>query len=149
MTRFSGGPADSPGFVLWHATLTWQRSINAALAPLGLTHVQFVLLACAWWLDARGDTPNQQALARQAGTDVKMTSQVLRTLESKGLLQRHVDPNDSRAKHLRLTTAGVELAQRAVTAVEQVDADVFGEAATDLLTVLRRLPGAPGSVPRT
>jgi DNA-binding MarR family transcriptional regulator len=143
MTRFSGGPADSPGFVLWHATLSWQRRINAVLAPLDLTHVQFVLLACTWWLDERGETPNQQAVARQAGTDVKMTSQVLRTLESKGLLQRRIDPADSRARTLRPTRAGTELARRAIAAVETVDAEVFGDAAPDLLAVLRRLPGAP------
>lgn len=143
MTRFADGPADSPGFLLWHATLTWQRQINAVLAPLDLTHVQFVLLACAWWLDQRGETPNQQALARQAGTDIKMTSQVLRTLEGKGLLQREVDPTDSRARQLRPTAAGTELAKRAIKAVETVDADVFGDIAPDLLTVLRRLPSAP------
>lgn len=145
MTRFPGGPADSPGFLLWHATLDWQRQINAVLAPLDLTHVQFVLLACAWWLDQRGETPNQQALARQAGTDVKMTSQVLRTLEGKGLLQRQVDPTDSRARQLRPTAAGAELARRAVAAVETVDAQAFGDAAPDLLDVLRRLPSAPAT----
>lgn len=145
MTRFAGGPADSPGFLLWHATLTWQRRINAVLAPLNLTHVQFVLLACAWWLDQRGETPNQQALARQAGTDIKMTSQVLRTLEGKGLLWRQVDPADSRARQLRPTATGTELAQRAVAAVETVDAEVFGDTAPDLLTVLRRLPSAPST----
>ena len=143
MTRFSGGPAESPGFVLWHATLSWQRRINAVLAPLDLTHVQFVLLACTWWLDERGETPNQQAVARQAGTDVKMTSQVLRTLEGKGLLHRRIDPADSRARTLRPTPAGTELARRAVTKVETVDAEVFGDAAPDLLAVLRRLPSAP------
>jgi hypothetical protein len=47
-------PEDSPGFLLWHVTLRWQREIAAALAPLGLTHVQFVLLAAAWWLNSRG-----------------------------------------------------------------------------------------------
>ena len=149
MTRFSGGPADSPGFLLWHATLSWQRKINAVLVPLDLTHVQFVLLACAWWLDQRSETPNQQALARQAGVDVKMTSQVLRTLEGKGLLRRQVNPADSRARQLRPTAAGTKLAQRAIAAVETVDAEVFGDAAPDLLTVLRRLPSAPSSTAAT
>jgi hypothetical protein len=37
--------AGSPGLLLWRATLRWQRRIVAALKPLGLTHVQFVLLA--------------------------------------------------------------------------------------------------------
>lgn len=118
-------PGDSPGFLLWHATLRWQRAVAAALAPLGLTHVQFVLLACAWWLNGRGEQPNQLTLARQAGTDVKMTSQVLRALERKGLVERDVDPADTRAKRLRVTAAGTDLAPRAIAAVEQVDARFF------------------------
>ncbi|MFF3607560.1 MarR family transcriptional regulator [Streptomyces sp. NPDC002463] len=68
--------------------------------------MQFVLLACAWWLNTQGEQPNQLALARQAGTDVKMTSQVLRTLETKGLVEREVDPADTRAKRLRVTETG-------------------------------------------
>jgi DNA-binding MarR family transcriptional regulator len=118
-------PGSSPGFLLWHTTLRWQRGIATALAPLGLTHVQFVLLACAWWLNTRGERPNQLALARQAGTDVKMTSQVLRTLEDKGLIEREVDPADTRAKRLRVTDTGADLAPRAIAAVERVDAQFF------------------------
>ena len=60
-------PNDSPGFLLWHATLRWQRGITAALAPLDLTHVQFVLLACTWWLNTHGEHPNQLAVARHPG----------------------------------------------------------------------------------
>src|SRR5256885_5403077 len=46
---------ESPGFLLWHATLRWQRDVASALAPLDLTHVQFMLLACGWWLNEQGD----------------------------------------------------------------------------------------------
>jgi DNA-binding MarR family transcriptional regulator len=133
-------PGESPGFLLWHATLRWQRDIATALGPLGLTHVQFVLLACTWWLNEQGEHPNQLAVARQAGTDVKMTSQVLRTLEDKGLLARETDPADTRAKRLRVTTAGAELAPRAIEAVEGVDAEFFGPVAVDdAVGLLRRL----------
>ncbi|MEU3370618.1 MarR family winged helix-turn-helix transcriptional regulator [Streptomyces sp. NPDC006711] len=133
-------PGESPGFLLWHATLRWQREIAAALSPLGLTHVQFVLLACAWWLNTRGEQPNQLALARQAGTDVKMTSQVLRALEAKGLIEREVDPADTRAKRLRVTSAGAELAPRAIAAVENVDARFFQSVAhQDAVALLSRL----------
>ncbi|PKV87576.1 MarR family winged helix-turn-helix transcriptional regulator [Streptomyces sp. TLI_146] len=118
-------PGESPGFLLWHATLRWQRGVTAALTPLGLTHVQFVLLACTWWLNGQGEHPNQLAVARQAGTDVKMTSQVVRTLEGKGLLVRETDLADTRAKRLRVTEAGAELAPRAIAAVEAVDAEFF------------------------
>jgi DNA-binding MarR family transcriptional regulator len=133
-------PGDSPGFLLWHVTLRWQRAIDAALAPLGLTHVQFVLLASTWWLNTHGEHPNQLALARQAGTDVKMTSQVIRTLESKGLIEREVDPADTRARRLRVTTPGADLAPRAIAAVEQADAKFFQPVPLDdALTLLRSL----------
>src|SRR5579859_5648145 len=100
------GPEESPGFLLWHVTLRWQRDMATALAPLGLTHVQFVLLASAWWLNSHGEQPNQLTLAQWAGTDVKMTSQVLRTLEAKGLLTREVDAADTRARRIRVTGPG-------------------------------------------
>jgi DNA-binding MarR family transcriptional regulator len=119
------GPDESPGFLLWRATLRWQRDVAAALAPLDLTHVQFVLLASAWWANRRGERPNQLALARHAGTDVKMTSQVLRKLEAKGLLEREVDHADARARRLRVTGRGADLARRAVEAVEAADAAFF------------------------
>ena len=139
-------PSDSPGFLLWHATLRWQRAVAQALAPLGLTHVQFVLLACAWWLNQQGQHPSQIALASFAGTDVKMTSQVLRSLERKGLVEREVDRADTRALRLRVTRRGARLAPRAIAVVQQVDAEFFDEvpraAALRLLSQLARLPEA-------
>jgi DNA-binding MarR family transcriptional regulator len=135
-------PGQSPGFLLWHATLRWQRGVAAALAPLDLTHVQFVLLASTWWLNQRGDRPNQIALAAHAGTDVKMTSQVIRSLERKGLVEREIDPADSRARRLRVTRRGARLAPRAIAAVEQVDAEFFADVAPDTaLDLLSRLAG--------
>ena len=136
-------PEDSPGFLLWHVTLRWQRDIAAALTPLGLTHVQFVLLATTWWLNSHGEDPNQLTLARQAGTDVKMTSQVLRKLETKALIRRDVDPADTRAKKLRVTDRGAELAQQAIATVEQADAAFFRTSPDRavLLAMLRPLAG--------
>ena len=133
-------PAESPGFLLWRATLRWQRAITATLAPFELTHVQFVLLASAWWLNGHGESPNQLAIARHAGTDVKMTSEVLRSLERKGMIARAIDPSDTRAKHVLVTPRGSELAPTVIAAVEQTDAGFFaGVADTDVLAALRRL----------
>jgi DNA-binding MarR family transcriptional regulator len=135
-------PGESPGFLLWHATLRWQREVAAALAPLGLTHVQFVLLAVTWWLNRDGGRPNQLEVARQAGTDVKMTSQVLRALEAKGLIERSVDPADTRSRRLRVTGDGAALAPRAVAEVERVDAAFFAPVAgLDPVGLLRTLSG--------
>jgi DNA-binding MarR family transcriptional regulator len=138
-----GGPDYSPGFWLWHATLRWQREV-AAVAPSGLTHVQFVLLSCAWWLNDHGVVPNQLQLARQAGTDVKMTSQVIRKLEAKGLIARETDRDDTRAKRLRITEAGTALALTAIGQVERADAAFFrpltgAGTAAEITALFRRL----------
>ena len=137
--RFAQGPAASPGFWLWRLTLAWQRAISEALAPLELTHVQFVLLACTWWMSERGQAPNQRQLAEQAGTDIKMTSEVVRKLEAKRLLERPVDPHDTRARRLRPTTTGATLAAQAVAAVAQVDATFFAGGDDELSTLLERI----------
>jgi DNA-binding MarR family transcriptional regulator len=137
-------PNDSPGFLLWHATLRWQRGVARALAPLDLTHVQFVLLACTWWLNEQGERPSQIALAGQAGTDIKMTSQVLRSLERKGLIEREVDTADTRARRVRVTKRGARLAPRAIAVVEQVDSEFFADVpGPQALRLLRRLVQLP------
>jgi DNA-binding MarR family transcriptional regulator len=104
--------------------------------------VQFVLLACTWWLSEQGERPTQVRLADQAGTDVKMTSQVVRTLEQKGLVERAVDPADTRARRLRPTRRGARLAPRAIELVERVDAEFFSKLGNkDAVGLLSRLVG--------
>jgi DNA-binding MarR family transcriptional regulator len=140
----STGPEENAGFLLWHVTLRWQRAIVAALAPLDLTHVQFVLLANLWWRNEHDDEdPNQLTLARHAGTDVKMTSQVLRKLEAKGLIVREVDPDDTRARRLMATPRGAALAQQAITEVQRVNKEFFAPAGDPaaVLAMLRSLAG--------
>jgi DNA-binding MarR family transcriptional regulator len=133
-------PAESAGFLLWHATLRWQRAIAAVLAPMDLTHVQFVLLASTWWLNRDGQRPNQVQVAQHAGTDIKMTSQVLRSLERKRLLIRDPDAVDTRAKQLRVTDAGAKLAAAAIAAVEAADAEFFAPVPhRQTLAILTRL----------
>uniref|UniRef100_UPI0039088F81 MarR family winged helix-turn-helix transcriptional regulator n=1 Tax=Mesorhizobium huakuii TaxID=28104 RepID=UPI0039088F81 len=140
-TRFSG-PSESPGLLLWRTTMRWQRVMTAALAPLDLTHVQFVLLASAMWLGRDGEPPNQVQLAAQAGTEVKMTSDVVARLEAKGLIVREADPRDSRAKVIRVTPAGAAAAQRAIVAVETADAAFFEPVdEAQLVGLLQRLAG--------
>jgi DNA-binding MarR family transcriptional regulator len=145
-------PNESPGFLLWHATLRWQRDIAAALEPLDLTHVQFVLLACTWWMNGQGSRPTQVELAAQAGTDVKMTSQVVRSLERKGLVERAVDEGDTRARRVRVTARGRRLAPRAIAVVERTDAVFFGDVdpaqAVSFLGSLAHIPPPEGAFQR-
>jgi DNA-binding MarR family transcriptional regulator len=122
-------PEASPGFLLWRATLRWQRQISGALKPLGLTHVQFVLLASTWWLERRTQvTPTQRDLATYAAIDPMMTSQVIRALAARGLVERERDAADARAFRITITDEGADLASRAVRIVEATDAEFFASA---------------------
>ncbi len=134
---------DRPGFLLWHATLRWQREVAEALKPLELTHVQFVLLAGTAWLTTHVGPPSQRELADHAGTDAMMTSQVVRALEKRRLMARTDDPSDARVKRLRCTPKGRALAQRAVAEVQGVDDRFFGpeHSRAGTVEVLRALAG--------
>lgn len=122
-TQFSRAE-DSPGLLLWQVNNRWQAAQRAALKPHGLTHVQFVLLASLAWLAADGPV-TQRHLADHAATDPMMTSQVLRTLEDRGLITRLPHPTDKRARALTVTSAGRTLADEAVAAAESCDAAFF------------------------
>jgi DNA-binding MarR family transcriptional regulator len=127
-SRFDG-PEASPGFLLWHALLRWQRAMNAALDPFGLTHMQFVMLTSIWWIGRNeGVPPNQTELARWVGVDKMTTSQVVRNLESRKLVARVADPSDARAFKLTPTAKGAKLAGSAIASVEAVDEEFFGVA---------------------
>jgi DNA-binding MarR family transcriptional regulator len=132
-------PDESPGFLLWQVAALWQRHQRAALEPYGLTHTQFVLLASAAWLAHKGTTPTQVQLATHVHTDPMVTSDVLRTLERKGLVQRQSHPTDTRANVVVVTTAGSALVQQTVPVVEQVDRAFFGALGGGLGRLVRSL----------
>lgn len=117
---------DSPGLMLWRVTNHWQALMRATLAPFELTHVQFVLLAGLTWA---GEPLSQIELAGRMRVDAMMTSQVVRALEGKGLVERRAHPSDRRARLLRATETGAALAKRANVAVERADAEFFGQSA--------------------
>ncbi|EKE68246.1 MarR family winged helix-turn-helix transcriptional regulator [Oceanibaculum indicum] len=123
-----GEPEESPGFLLWQLANAWQRQMRIVLAPLGLTYVQAMLLTALLRLEQReaitGMPITQGDLARFCQADATMTSQVLRTLEAKGLLERSRGA-DARARLPRLTLAGRSLAERALPLAETVDREFF------------------------
>jgi DNA-binding MarR family transcriptional regulator len=71
--------------------------------------------------------------------DVMMTSNVLRTLEEKGLVRRDPHPTDTRAKSLAVTEQGRELVAQAVCVVENIDHDFFSKLGADMGNFNRNL----------
>ncbi|MGL5890816.1 MAG: MarR family winged helix-turn-helix transcriptional regulator [Bacteroidia bacterium] len=114
------------GYLLWQVSNSWQRAIKTSLDPLDLTHVQYLLLETLEQLKNAGELATQVKLAREAGTDVMMTSKVLRVLEQKKWVSRKANRADARAFHIALTPAGEKVAAKARQLVNDADNKFFG-----------------------
>jgi DNA-binding MarR family transcriptional regulator len=134
-------PEDSLAYLLWHVTHGWIRRLNATLAPLGMTHLQFILMASTAWL-ARSGSVSQSRLAHFCTMDPMLISKTLRTLERHGMLLRKSDPDDNRAKQLQLTKRGLSQFIRALPDVELAYDEFFapiGKATPEVHRALLRL----------
>lgn len=118
---------EGAGFLLWKAGNAWQRHVREHLKSTGITHVQFLLLDAMLELETAGRKPSQILLSRTAGTDVMMTSKVIRTMEKQKLLARKSDQNDGRAMILQITTLGKSKVQKARAAIKKSEATFFSK----------------------
>jgi DNA-binding MarR family transcriptional regulator len=118
---------ESSGFLLWQVTNLWQREIKKALEPYDLTHSQFVLMASIHWLTLHKQDVTQILLSSHTKIDPMTTSTVLRTLQTKGLLQRQEHLTDTRAKTVGLTDNGKKIIKQAVKTVETFDRNFFAK----------------------
>ncbi len=131
--RPRGGPLTGPGFHLWKASLRWSSAMAHALKSLQMTHSQFFVLGAVGFLaKTKGHAPKQSEVAEFAGIDPMMTSKVVRTLESRGLLERTDDPSDNRAWRVKLTAKGEPLLVRATALAKAVDAAFFSPTGADV-----------------
>lgn len=138
LSQFAG-PEQSPGFMLWQISTKWRREVEAILKTLEITHPQFVLLASLGWLTRDNKDVSQAELGRYCHTDLNMTSQVLRSLEKKGFVDRIRRENDERSKYPRLTEAGTKLVKKALPLVEKVDRAFFGNSVETCLNLFHQL----------
>ncbi|GAB3876623.1 MarR family transcriptional regulator [Kibdelosporangium lantanae] len=108
----------TPGYLVWRLANKWRVAVDRALAPLGLTHAQYVLLASLYGLRRAGISPSQRELADHTGLEALYVSKLARALEDDGLVERVRDPRDSRAVRLNLTTKGQRVVQPAIDEVQ-------------------------------
>src|SRR5690349_5014005 len=80
------------GAIVWRLATRWRVAVDRALAPLDLTHAQYVLLAALWGIERAGRQPSQRELADETGLEALYVSKLARALETKGLVARHRDP---------------------------------------------------------
>ncbi|WP_449350318.1 MarR family winged helix-turn-helix transcriptional regulator [Streptomyces shaanxiensis] len=108
----------TPGFLVWRLSMKWRVAVDRAVAPLGLTHAQYSLVASLYGMQRGGERPSQRRLADHTGLEPLYVSKLARSLESAGLLERTRDPRDPRAVQLALTEEGRERTRQAVTVVQ-------------------------------
>jgi MarR family transcriptional regulator, organic hydroperoxide resistance regulator len=110
----------TPGSLLWRLAMKWQAAVDRAVTPMGLTHAQYSLLGSLRSMTRAGDRPSQRKLAEYIGLDPIFVSKLIATLERNGLVTRAQHPVDSRAVELSLTDAGIEVIDRAMVVVLEV-----------------------------
>jgi len=81
----------------------------------------------------------QVELARHCKTDINMTSQVLRTLEKKGYIERAFRSGNQRSKFPRVTESGAKIIEKAIPLVEQVDHHFFKKLGSDTKDCVKML----------
>lgn len=110
----------TPGHLVWRLSMKWRAAVDRALAPLGLTHAQYVFLSSLSGLDRSGAIPSQRELADHTGLEALYVSKLARSLDAEGLVERTRDPADTRTIRLRLTDRGREVVGPAIATVAEL-----------------------------
>ncbi|MDX3320975.1 MarR family transcriptional regulator [Streptomyces violaceoruber] len=143
----------TPGFLVWRLANKWRVAVDRAVAPLGLTHAQYSVVASLYGMQRAGERPSQRRLADHTGLEALYVSKLARALEAAGLIERTRDPRDPRAVQLALTERGESATREAITVVQELLQRMLEplggldaartRAFTDELTTLLDAPLAP------
>lgn len=143
------------GYLLWRLSTKWRAAVDRTVAPLGLTHAQYALLASLYGLSRTGARPSQRELADFSGLEPMFVSKLARALERGGLLERTGNPADPRAVQLALTDRGVDVVVQAIARVAALHNELLAplggpgssphrQLVDALQTLLREAPDATG-----
>ncbi len=120
----AGRHGPTPGFLLWRVTMKLRAAVDRAVAPLGITHAQYSLLASLYGMAEAGRRPSQRELADQTGLEVVYVSKLVRALERAGFVARADNPADSRAFALEITASGRDVVVQAIAIVRDLQEEL-------------------------
>jgi DNA-binding MarR family transcriptional regulator len=110
----------TPGHLVWRLSMKWRVAVDRALAPVGLTHAQYVFLSSLFGLERAGTTPSQRELADHTGLEALYVSKLARALDTDGLVERTRDSADTRTIRLTLTARGRDVVEPAIATVAEL-----------------------------
>jgi DNA-binding MarR family transcriptional regulator len=126
-----------------------RAGVDRALAPLGLTHAQYTLLASLYGFSRSGAQPSQRELADWTGLEPIFVSKLARALQKAGLIDRAEHPADVRAVQVRLTEHGADVARAAIAIVHALNGEftapiggIHSQRHRDLVHTLQTLLGS-------
>ena len=113
------------GYILWQVGNSWNRKMENSLAPLNISQVQFILMAGMDRFSQNKCHVRQRDLSKYCKTDINVTSQALRKLESKGMIERTYRPGNNKSRYPVLTDLGKNTLAKAYKISEQNHAEFF------------------------
>jgi hypothetical protein len=126
-----------------------EKIFKASFLNIGNLILVVILSFCGVTLNAFAETNSsvsdkatQNDLARLTNSDVTMTSQILRTLQKRGLVLREQIEGDERAKYSSLSPAGKKLVKKAAEIMKTNEKEYFAPVEKDMeqfLTYLKVL----------
>ncbi len=111
-------------FRLLLTTRRWRQFLDQKILSSGLTDATWRPLIHLLLL---GNGINQKILAESVGISGPSLVRLLDSLVTKGLVERHEDESDRRARKLYLTTAGEQLARQVHQAIQDLNRQVLGD----------------------
>ncbi|GHT63986.1 hypothetical protein AGMMS50239_20900 [Bacteroidia bacterium] len=118
---------EDTGFLILQVSRLWEEFHERTMKKYyNMTHMQYAVLASVYWLvlhEKREVT--QTILAKHTKIDPMTISQVFKVLEKKGYIYRQTHSTDVRAKSVTLTQQGVELMNKAVATIVNLDNKFF------------------------
>lgn len=120
-----GNPTEDIGYMIWRISKFWQRGKHRTLDEFGLTGPQLEVLGAIYHMNMQQIKVTQIIISQETDIDPMTTSTILRNLQKKDLIIRRESTTDTRARIVELTEKGVDLFQRAIIKVKQIQDTLF------------------------
>lgn len=125
-------PENHTGYLIWQVMSIRQKTINSTLKELEITYPQFIIISGIHWLNQSIDKVNQIKLIQFTNMDKSVVSSVLKSLEKREIVIRDIDPEDTRAKTLKLSSLGISKLKCALPLIKQIDDAFFDKNTNDI-----------------